>query len=920
MKRLVIFYFAFSLSVVSVFAQTPDSTPKATAKINSPKVAKPSVSEINKEKEELDKAMAVSDLSQKINALFKFTTDFPKSTERIRVLEKIVSIRAQMADEKLRFNDTAAGIQLFKEAIYDVPIPISDSLFADVVLQFPTNLFYQGQQAAAISLAKLIEEKISDNPKQLLGLATFYLGTEKAEEGKRLAQRAIELNESLAVEPAEKVAAYQTLGLANRLGFQLEESEKAYAKALELNPDSVVSKRSLAETKRSVGKSDEALALYRELTQKDANDISAQNGLILSLFDTGKQFEAEEALTKSLETNPNNLSLLVGAAYWYAAKKNGEKAVDYAQKAVAVEPRYTWAHIALARGLLLQRRPLEAEKTLLFARQYGKFPTLIYELATVRIAAGFFEEAGNDLWKTFLIKDGVISTKLAGRIQKEGKDFFELLDIERRSSIFESTSADSPENAERIKSLLFFYQMLASKEVTDAQINQSADEFVKGNDEMRTHRELYAANQLLLEKKSLAKVLELTQAATKGVDASLTVMNPSAAVLADELLESRVLAGSRNEVIVIPEIPNQTLSNIIRGRIEEISGWALFQQERNPEAIVRLKRAISILPEKSAWWRTSLWQLGVVYDSSGNSKEALANYVKSYTNSAPDTIKWSTIENLYRKINGNTTDLEKLVGAKPGSEAVAQVSPTPKPTVARTPDLPIEIPNVVPTKKEPVKTERTPIPTPISTPVPTPIPTPISTPIPTPIATPIPTPELKVEPIATPTTATVPKTEEKIDKKVDDAKESKTVSAVKPMFEPIIITVPPSDVIKSTTEKPADDTSASTSRPRVANNSPTEAATEETVSCLVASQDSISILNQGGNLGLLVGYREDGDISKIEFNIDKPNDISISLEPEIGKQSNRAFYIIKSISENKGTFTVTFTSPCGKKDILVRVR
>ena len=123
--------------------------------------------------------------------------------------------------------------------------------------------------------------------------------------------------------------------------------------------------------------------------------------------------------------------------------------------------------------------------------------------------------------------------------------------------------------------------------------------------------------------------------------------------------------------------------------------------------------------------------------------------------------------------------------------------------------------------------------------------------------------------------------------------------------------------VAQNTEKPIDPLA----RPRVvtAENS-AETNSAETPSCVVVSQESISILSKGGNLGVLVGLNQDGDISKITAESSSSADITATLEPDIGRQSNRAFFVIKSISENKGVFTVTFTSPCGKKEIQVKVR
>jgi tetratricopeptide (TPR) repeat protein len=995
-KSLFLFLALIVFSSFSVFAQKTRPVRKPAPKNN---LVKPAAKAGN-EKESLEKALAQTDLSAKITALQEFTQNFPKSENKTRALEIIVSSRAQLADQKLRAGETGAAVALFKEAVTNAPTPISEKLFADIIVQFPTNLFYGGQQAAAVEVAKLIEEKVKDNPKQLLGLASFYLGTENAAEAKNLADAAIALDSNLS-------AAYQTLGLANRLSFHLEDSTAAYAKALEIDPNSVVSKRSLAEMQRALGKSDEAATLYRELVEKDANDGASSNGLILSLFDANKKPEAEELLSKSLDAYPNNFPLLVGAAYWYAAHNEGGKAVDLAQKALAIESRYTWAYIAMARGLAAQNRPLDAEKSLLLARQYGNFPTLDYELASVRMSAGFYQEAANELKKSFAIKDGLIETKLANRVPKQAANFIELVELERRASIFEPIAADTTENAEKVKALLSLNQVISSSEATEEQLNQAVDEFTKGSDKMKTHRQLYAADRLLQAKKNLPKAYELTQSAIRGVDDSLTVNNPAAAVLADELLESRTLAISRGELIVVPEVPKQMLSQVLRGRIEDLAGWTLYQQQKPQEAAVRLKRAVSILPEKSSFWRTSMWHLGAAYDADNKTKEALDAYIKSYTNGQPDIVKRSVIEIAYQKVNGNLDGLDDKIGARPISETVAQATNTPVPEVSPAPDSTptaeatttpqitetaptptaspetITTPTPVPFPSETPKVETTPETTTEVSPAPTIEATPEKTPesSPTPSETSTATPEVKIEPTptmevsptvapevspsaeATPTveskteTPTVSETATaanlsktaketqsatrnpkiKLIKKTDatlsqaetptgeSLEKTSTNKLPKPLFDPVVINVPQPQIKKDDAQKTDENTTKQTnvsdnSRPRVIlidklkNN---ELSVSE--SCLVASQENISILNQGGNLGVLIGYNKDEDISKISAESSSPEDVTITRDTD-SKASNRAFFVIKSVSAKTGEIPVTFISPCGKKEIRVTVR
>lgn len=1013
MKRFYLPLSIILLLSLAAFAQQPKPTPKSSKK--------PPVVKTGGEAEEFDKALAVASAPERVEALQKFLTDFPKSERKNRALELIVSARAEIAEQKLTLNETEEGVKLFILAAAEAPKPISEELFAKVMLQLPTNLFLRNQPKAALEVAKRIEEKAEGNSKQLLALGAFYLGVENGDEAKRVAEKVLALDAATLTSESQ-TGAYQMLGMANRLNFDLEAAAQAYAKALELNPSSTVSRRSLAEMKRATGKTDEAVALYREILEKEKADNSAQTGLILSLFDAGKQAEAETELAKALEANPNNLFLLVGAAYWYAANNQANKAVDYAQRAVAVEPRYTWGQIALARALMLQKKPLEAEKALLTARQYGNFPTLVYELASVRLVAGFYFEAADELKKGFAVRNGVIYANLGNRVPKQAQNFTELLAAERRASIFEMNAADNPETAEKLKSLLNFSLRLNNKEASETEIVEAAEEFVKGEDSAKTHRQIYAASRLLYKKMALPKILEMIQGAVRGVDSSLDVDSPSSAVLADELFESRLSAIERGQLVIVPNLPRQTLLNILRGRIEEIAGWTLYQQEKPQEAGIRLKRAVGILPEKSTWWRSSWWRLGASLEASGKPSEALDAYIKSYTSGEPDATKRMVIEALYQKINGTTEGLDEKIGAKPkpsasflikqpdASETQAKVdssptpitanqtalNPTPSPVaettskVSETTQAKVESSpssRVVVTDNLP-KPETTPAPTVEATP-PTPTPTPALTPTPTPETTPTPeitpsptaqptptmtpspepspspetvakvepspvsTPETKIEPNPTPSEIKTEKTPEKTIVAVTDPLERKTTETKastnekKPLFEPVVISVPKPGTTKPKTEpaeeKPAE--TAKTEEPkleteaRVTEEKPktadplstgeqrvrvivTDNLTGENASCsLTVAQNTISLLNNGGNLGVLVGYNNDeGDISQITAVSSSFDDISVTLEPEIGKQSKRAFFVIKSISPKTGIFTVTFDSPCGKKEVQVKVR
>lgn len=711
----------FLLLSFSAFSQT--QKPKPTAAKPKPTTAKPqpkpaaTPAKKPDEKTVFAKAAALDGAAERVKALQKFNETYPKSTRRGEALELITVGRVTLGNEKIDAKDIDAAAAFFKAAATDAPKPIGEKLWTDTLSKIAGNLYFRGKPADAIEIVKTLEEKADENSGQMLDIAAFYMSIEYGTEAKRIAGKVIAFAPNSA-------AAYQTLGLANRIDFQLEDAAAAYAKALELDPESRTARRGLAEMDRAVGKPDEAATLYREILAKEADNLPAQTGLILALFDSGKKTEAEAELAKSLEANSGNVILLASAAYWYAANKDGEKAVDLASKAIAADPRFIWSHLALARGLLAQNRPAEAEKAMLAARQYGIFPTVEYEMASARLAAGYYREAADGLARSFAIKDGLIQTKLGGRIARESKNFSELVGFERRASIFAPTAADDPENAARLMALLELKQTLDAAEPNAEKAAKLTDDFIRGDDKMRVHRQIFAASQLLEKKIAPQKVIEIAKSAAAGVDAGLEVPSVSAAVLASELYEPRALAASKGEFIVVPDVPRATLSAILRGRIEELSGWAAYQMDNSADAVVRLKRAVGVSPVDGAWWRSSMWRLGAALALAGKDAEALDAYIKVYKSGGPDVVRYTVIEGLYKRVNGNINGLEEKIGPNPAAPVAVETAATktepvttPTPEATPTPEVKTE-PSPTPEETKPVVAP-TPSPTPEEAPKPT---------------------------------------------------------------------------------------------------------------------------------------------------------------------------------------------------------
>jgi tetratricopeptide (TPR) repeat protein len=1017
MKYAVLFFILIFIPGVS--AQPPK--PKAsTAK--KPAAAKPKPAPTPtplSEKEQFEKASAHELAADRVAALEKFLAAFPESQDRTAAADLMASSRTLIAEEKLLSGEVVEAVRLFKLAITEAPQPIPAELFNESIAKVPATLFRHGQRSAAFAVAALIEGRVESNIAQLVELANFYIGIENGAEAMRIAAKAA------AKDPASAVV-YRTLGLAHRINFDIEESANAYAKALELEPDSSAAKRGLAEMKRALGKPNEAAALYRDLLAKNDQDLPARTGLVLSLFDADKRAEAETELTAALERAPGNFVLLAGAAYWYASRGIGDKAAELAEKALAREPRYIWSHIALARGLMSQRKPVVAEQVLVKARAHGNFPTLEYELASARVAAGFYREAAEDLSRQFSVTGAGVKTNLGGRVAREEKSFLDLVAYERKASIFTPIAADTLENAETLRALLELDQKMKATEPNEADIASAADAFVKGTDKMKLHRQIYAASLLLQKRVALSKVLELAKAATGNTDAALEVAAPGAAVMASELYDSRLDAFRKNEFLLVPEVPMPTLSAILRGRIEEIAGWALYQQGNYPDAIVRLRRSITVIPDKSAWWRSSMWRLGAALAADGKDAEALNAYIESYKTDKPDFGKYAVVEALYRKVNGTTDGLEAKIG--PGRVAILQTTPeiAPAPTASATPvavtqvETSVTSPAVEPAasavenKSEPVESKTQPIqskpepveakpadtkpepveakPEPIDTkPEPEPVeskPRPTeSKPEPT-ESKPEPTVEKeapprteptspeKQEPVETgagkpktipdvstpavkperespePVKQTPPETEpsdvrskpaKAIEESGGKSEKLTTSAATKPLFEPIIITIPgrrpPRPAASETTKTSTDEKKTSTDeKPVETNREPDRAAVstgsarprviegrevkvEEPEPCVVdVSQENVSLINGGGKVGILVHVDRPGDIKTLIATSSSPKDVEVILEPEIGGVPDGRFYVIRSISSAVGVYQVAFSVPCGKKELIVTVR
>ncbi|HEU5458902.1 MAG TPA: tetratricopeptide repeat protein [Pyrinomonadaceae bacterium] len=617
--------------------------------------------------------------------LKEFLDTHPKSKSRERAVELLLMTYAGLADQKLKGGDTAGGIEQLSRVLNEAEVTASDELFS-LIAQFPMNLYLLGEKEAAYKAAQNLETKFGSDPKRLLAVARFYMGIERATDAVRIADTAVRLAPDLA-------EAHRLLAMGHHISLRLDDAVAEYKKALELDPNSKASRASLADLYRASGKSQEALTLYNEQLLSDPKDRAARSGKVLALFELGRSEEANTALEATLADEPRNLALLAGTAYWLAAHDKNEKAYELARKAVDVESRYTWAQIALARSLVALKRPIEAERAIRTARKFGKFPTLTYELANVLASMGLYEEAVEVLRESFTIKEEKIHTYLAGHVPASEPGFLELLAPERRAGFYQATAADTADNAKNMKALLAFNAAITvpeAEKIDEAAAVAAAKDFSAGADGMRAFRQLYAASRLLRRGVAIDTAIELIAEAKKATDDALKVPVLTMAVQADEYRELRARSIAAGNVPDVGEAPPEVMANILKGRLEDLHGWALFNQEKYTDAITHLKQAGEILPAETPAWRTALWHLGVALEQSGEKEQALDSYIKSYRGGPVETVRRSEIERLYKSITGSLDGIEDRIagtGAAAGSSST-QPSPseTPKTETAPVPD------------------------------------------------------------------------------------------------------------------------------------------------------------------------------------------------------------------------------------------
>ena len=93
------------------------------------------------------------------------------------------------------------------------------------------------------------------------------------------------------------------------------------------------------------------------------------------------------------------------------------------------------------------------------------------------------------------------------------------------------------------------------------------------------------------------------------------------------------------------------------------------------------------------------------------------------------------------------------------------------------------------------------------------------------------------------------------------------------------------------------------------------------VCALTLSEEALTIKSNGGSATLTLSLENYADTTPARVNASTENwaDIIVLAEPHAPADGNALRFTITSVSAKTGTFNVTFSSPCGKRQVAVNV-
>ncbi len=586
---------------------------------------------------------------ERVKLLTTFIKKWPNTSLIIPAQEALLRARAALAEAMLKQQKIESSLEEFQKAINEFPQPVSDRIFS-TMLAFPLTIFNHGFRKEAIDLMKRFETNAWQQHTRLAQIAAFYLSAESGQDSERVLTRAIELEPKAA-------KYYYGLGTAYLIQLKLKEAKGAFQQTINLEQKHPLAFASLASLYRSEKSLEDAIALYKRQLEVTPDSDVGHGGLAISYLLANQDDLAAEELGKQFAISPRDFHLFTQLAYLSASRRDYGKARNWAELALAIAPTYGWARIVLANSLMAQQEFFTAEEVLSDIVARGtSFPTLHFEIIHALLLSENYDGAFEQQFLK-ITPEGEFEAQIGGELVKS-RSLKSLLEKERRAAIALPDSLTLDEHYKLVEGFLRFEfylsrlkggeknttnsgetEVLGRRQRTELQVRtlEALTQFLSINDERRPFRKMWVAQQLFEADIALERAAEI-----------------STELVAEAEVSTR-LDGSIREA---PELDFTKRKELFRARAYHLLGRIRFKQGQLEEASKALKLSVDTFAE-SAEQRIAISHLATVTQVSGNDKDALNLYIKSYNKYDENaTVQKSMIENLYRKIHGSVEGLD----------------------------------------------------------------------------------------------------------------------------------------------------------------------------------------------------------------------------------------------------------------------
>ncbi|MBI4850659.1 MAG: tetratricopeptide repeat protein [Acidobacteria bacterium] len=562
--------------------------------------------------------------------------------------ESLLRARAALAETYLKQQRIETALTEFQIAINEFPKPLSDRTFS-TMLAFALTIFNHGFRKEALEFIKQFESSAGEQPNRLAQIATFYLSAENGQEAQRILAKVVEL------EPKTSKY-YYALGNAYLIQLKLKEAKAAFQQTINLEPKHPLAFASLATLYRAEKSLEDAIALYKRQLEVTPESEVAHAGLAISYLLTKQDDLATEELAKQFAISPRDFHLFTQLGYLSATRNDYKKARSWAELALSIAPTYAWARIVLANSLVAQGEFSSAEEVLSDIVVRGtNFPTLQLEITHSLLLAENFDGAFEQTEQFLKITpEGNFEAQVGGQLVNS-RSLKSLLEKERQAAIALPDSLISDEHYKLIEGFLKFQfylsklkekplqnnetEVLGRRQRAEIQVRalEALTYFLGVKDERIAFRKMWVAQELFQTDIALERAVEISTELVK---------------------EAENATRAEGSIREAPDLDFSKRQALFRARAYHLLGQIRFKQGQLEEATKILKMAVdnfSVGPEQ----RIAISHLATVTQTSGNDKEALSLYIKSYNKYDENaTVQKSMIENLYRKVHGSLEGLE----------------------------------------------------------------------------------------------------------------------------------------------------------------------------------------------------------------------------------------------------------------------